>query len=160
MLDKASNNQREQFNKIQFAGDLAEIGKIARSIDDVSIDSAKVDLRERGGDELENRMNLQSILKDAEDLDGDCDDDTNNQFQETPKQRRASAMRRGAGTGAGYADNNKVPAKKNKHGSEDKNQAQSATNGRNQRNRNDDSESCYINQSEIQSQASHSQSQS
>ena len=77
MLDKASNNHREQFNKIQFAGDLAEIGKIARSIDDISIDSAKVDLRERGGDELENRMNLQSILKNEEDLDGDCDDDTN-----------------------------------------------------------------------------------
>ena len=91
-------------------GDLAEIGKIARNIDDISIDSAKVDLRERGGDDLSNRMNLQSILKDDEDGDGD----DNQQFQETPKQRRASAMRRGAGTGAGYAENNKLPAKKNR----------------------------------------------
>ena len=36
---------------------------MAQNIDDVSIDSARVDLKERGGDDLEERLNIQSLIK-------------------------------------------------------------------------------------------------
>ena len=102
---------------MQFGGEFIEIGKLAESIDDVSIDSARVDLKERGGDDLEERMNLRSVIKD------DVEDERKEQAQVTPDQRGASAMRRAAGTGAGYVDNG--PRGKGKHGrgdSEGKNQ--------------------------------------
>lgn len=93
------DEELDHFNQVQFGGEFAEIGKLARNIDDVSIDSARVDLKERGGDDLEGRLNIHSILKDEE-------DELKQQMSETPEQRRASAMRRAAGTGAGYVDNN------------------------------------------------------
>jgi len=89
----------DQFDQVQFGSEFVEIGKMAQSIDDVSIDSARVDLKERGGDDLGSRMNLRSVIKNDEDEE---DDERKEQVHETPKQRRANAMRRGAGTGAGY----------------------------------------------------------
>jgi hypothetical protein len=51
---KNREKQVDKFNQVQFGGEFAEIGKLARNIDDVLMDS---DLKERGGDELEGRMN-------------------------------------------------------------------------------------------------------
>ena len=64
----SNDSQMDQFNQVQFGGDFTEIGKLARNIDDVSIDSARVDLKERGGDDLEGRINLHSILKQEEEF--------------------------------------------------------------------------------------------
>lgn len=50
---------------MQFGAEFAEISKLARNIKDeeeVSIDSARVDLKELGGDELQSNINLNSLI--------------------------------------------------------------------------------------------------
>lgn len=49
---------------MQFGPEFAEISKLARNIDDVSIDSARVDLKELGGDDLNANINLNNLIKD------------------------------------------------------------------------------------------------
>lgn len=51
---------------MQFGPEFAEISKLARNIDDVSIDSARVDLKELGGDELNANININNLMKDEE----------------------------------------------------------------------------------------------
>ena len=53
---------------MQFGPEFAEISKLARNIDDVSIDSARVDLKELGGDDLNTNINLNSLMKDEEEF--------------------------------------------------------------------------------------------
>ena len=91
---------------------------MARNIDDVSIDSATVDLKERGGDDVENRVNLRSVINKSE---HDNYDHQIKEVSDTPKQRRASAMRRAAGTGAGYDNAPRGKSKQGRSEPEDKN---------------------------------------
>jgi hypothetical protein len=51
---------------VQFGPEFAEISKLARNIDDVSIDSARVDLKELGGDDLNANINLNNLMKDED----------------------------------------------------------------------------------------------
>ena len=51
---------------MQFGPEFAEISKLAKNIDDVSIDSARVDLKELGGDELNANININKLMKDEE----------------------------------------------------------------------------------------------
>ena len=127
---------------MQFGAEFAEISKLARNIDDVSIDSARVDLKELGGDDFNSNMNFKSIAKDADDL--------NRQGNQDPlKQKRGSQLRKAAGTGD-VENNHRVANKLIRSNSNDRKLQESITSNKDLcRIDNDESESCYINQSEI-----------
>lgn len=91
MLD-AKERDYDEFDQVQFGPEFAEISKLARNIDDVSIDSARVDLKELGGDELNANLNINNLMKDEDDMQRKVQSDA-------LKQKRSSGVRKAAGTG-------------------------------------------------------------
>lgn len=67
MLD-SKERDFDEFDQVQFGAEFAEISKLARNIDDVSIDSARVDLKELGGDDLNANLNINNLMKDEDDM--------------------------------------------------------------------------------------------
>lgn len=155
MLEEKDIGLRDEFNQVQFGAEFAEISKLARNIDDVSIDSARVELKELGGDDFD--ANIKSLTKDIDSMNRKGNQD------ELRQRKNNGQIRKAAGTGDSENNHrNKIGHRSDENEKiRQRIQQESITSNKDMMGReNEESESCYINQSEIQSQPSQTQSQS